>query len=608
MLFRIVATTAAVTLLYAATASAQTFTTHTYSSNNLWSQNGGPNGHIRADLNGDGREDFISENDGTWTSGCSGSFAVTLSNGDGSYAAPSCYTIPSGGVLYFTAGDFDSNGTLDLAVTNDLGQAYLYSNNGAGQLTLKDTLNLDAPAAGIVAADVNHDGHIDLVYDTSNSGTGGGGTLNVLFGDGRGGFTSGPVTDFTMNNEPAWALAVGDFDSDGHADILVLGAAQVENEILYGNGQGDFTAGPIVGGNTTQYAPFDIDSNGTMDLIGTPFKSDPYGSNTYYNYLDIEWSHTNRTLTSQHVALKSCNGDDAPPQVADFDGDGIKDIIVAEAADCSGDGPFTLNFMKGNSNGTFQPEKVLYSTPDWIAEWHVMRASHSSKPDLTVWQAQLFERELSNEEQLVLVNTTSGNFPSCTPLNYRATGINNCGPTSSVGATSPVTFSFAGSDHTPGRNVELWIDGKKITENFKQNYAHYNFLQYSEALSNGEHQVDIYSVGWDYSLLHDSFPLLVGSDTCPLPAGSGLNICSPLQNSTLPASQPITAYARGTVPSGAAIVRMEVWVDGVKKYSSYGSTTLKTSFSLAAGWHTFAYYLVDNGGTKWEDQFNVTVQ
>jgi hypothetical protein len=627
MLFRTVALAAA-TLLCALTASAQTFSTHTYSNNNLWSLNEGPNGHIRADLNGDGREDFISENDASFNSGCTGSFAVTLSTGDGSYAAPTCYTIPSGVALYFAVGDFWGWGTvpiLDLAVTNDNGQIFIYRNNGAGQLAYKETINLSSEASGIVAADVNHDGHTDLVYDASDRSTGAS-TLNVLLNQGSSGlppaFTPGPITDFNMNKEPAGALAVGDFDSDGHADILVLGASQVRNEILYGDGQGDFTPGPIVGGSTTQYAPFDINSNGTMDLIGAPFQANPLGANTYYNYLDIEWSHTNRTLTSQHVQLTSCTDGGAPPQVADFDGDGIKDIVVAEAADCQGNAPYTLNFMKGNANGTFQPEKVIYSTNDWIAEWHVMRASHSSKPDLTVWQAQLFQREISNAEQLVLVNTTSGAFPTCTPLNFSSTGIDNCGPTSSVGATSPVTFNFAGSNQTPGRDMELWIDGKKVDQQFNQSYSYDDFLQYCAALSDGEHHVALYTVDWDYSLLKELrywFTLTVGSDTCPLPSNEDLNVCSPfcsgnpnvgspLQNSTLPASQPVTAYARGEAPSGQAIARMEVWVDGVKKYTTYGSNSLKTSFSLPAGPHTFAYYVVDTNGTTTEDKFNVTVQ
>jgi hypothetical protein len=45
---------------------------------------------------------------------------------------------------------------------------------------------------------------------------------------------------------------------------------------------------------------------------------------------------------------------------------------------------------------------------------------------------------------------------------------------------------------------------------------------------------------------------------------------------------------------------MEVWVDGVKDDSTYGSNTLKKSLSLAAGTHRFDYYIVNTAGTKWE--------
>jgi hypothetical protein len=54
-----------------------TFTT-IYSNNNLWSQSGGTNGHVQADLNGDGREDSISQIDGYFNGGCTGSFAIAL--------------------------------------------------------------------------------------------------------------------------------------------------------------------------------------------------------------------------------------------------------------------------------------------------------------------------------------------------------------------------------------------------------------------------------------------------------------------------------------------------------------------------------------------------
>jgi VCBS repeat protein len=595
----------------AASAQNVSFTTTTYSQNNLWQPNGGPNAAIRADLNGDGREDFITDATASWANGCSitgHSFAVSLSNGDGTYAAPVCYELPTGFALYFAVGDFYELGILDLAVTNDQGDLYIYKNDGNGALTLVNSLTLNGEASGIVAADANHDGRIDLVYDVANNGTGGGGSLNVLFGEGNASFTAGPSTTFAMNGEPGGNLAVGDFDGDGVSDILVVGVTLFNAEVFYGNNTGNFSPGPIVGSTAlqAQYQPFDVDTDGASDLIGSPTALNN-GSLTPENYLDLEWGHYDRTLSSQKIPLQHCIISSNPPQVADFDGDSIADIIVAEDSDCQGDGPYTFNFMKGNGDGTFQAEQVIYSTGDVIAAWHVMRASHSSKPDLTVWQFENGEdNTILNPEELVLVNTTSGNFPACTPLNYRPFGINICGPTSMVGATSPVNFSFAASNQTPGRDMEIWIDGQKVDENLKNTYSNYSFIQDSIPLSAGEHEVDVFSVGWDYFLLLDQFPLYVGTDTCPVPSGFGVLACSPLGNSTL--TSPVLAYAAGNVDSGETLVRMEVWVDGVKQYSTFGSNTLKTMLSLPPGWHQFAYFVVASDGGQASTIYYAAVQ
>jgi hypothetical protein len=53
---------------------------------------------------------------------------------------------------------------------------------------------------------------------------------------------------------------------------------------------------------------------------------------------------------------------------------------------------------------------------------------------------------------------------------------------------------------------------------------------------------------------------------------------------------------------------MEVWVDGVKEYSTFGSDTLKTSLTLAAGRHMFTYYAVNTEGELWSEATYATVQ
>jgi hypothetical protein len=166
---------------------------------------------------------------------------------------------------------------------------------------------------------------------------------------------------------------------------------------------------------------------------------------------------------------------------------------------------------------------------------------------------------------------------------------------SATGATSPVTFSFGGANQVAGRDMELWIDGTKVDENLKQTYSHYDFLSATKSLSEGEHTVTAYAVGWDYTLKSTTFELNVGSSACAPPSSDGLNICSPINGST--AASPVLAQASGKV--SGTILRMEVWVDGVKEYSTFGSDTLKTSITLAPGMHMFTYYAANTEGELW---------
>jgi hypothetical protein len=69
---------------------------------------------------------------------------------------------------------------------------------------------------------------------------------------------------------------------------------------------------------------------------------------------------------------------------------------------------------------------------------------------------------------------------------------------------------------------------------------------------------------------------------------------------------PVQVQAASTITGKVA--RMEVWVDGVKKYTETSGTTLNTTLSEAAGSHRFSVFAVNTAGTKWEQVVYATVK
>lgn len=550
---------------------------------------------IHVDLNSDGEEDFIVFN------GCpSNAFGVVLSNGNGTYAPPACYSLPSGSPNYegIAIGDLNSDGNADLIVSNGTNTFYEYLGSSSGKLHLQTSFSVAQSPVSLVAADVNHDGKIDLVFGSyASSGGNTSNYLNVWFGNGNGGFTVGPSTPMTVNG----GLFIGDFDGDGKADVLSRYNLYTSSyQVFYGDGAGHFQAATPFG-DDVQYVPHDLNGDGRMDLVGSPFDFSLNG-NKYYPIVRAMYGNANRTFTTRNINLKNCTPWDQPVAVADFNGDGINDLVVTEAANCNGSAPDTVNVLLGNADGTYQPEQVVYTgtSSELLSFPTVVRGNRDTKPDFVVFD---LSSGSGARPGILFENTSSGDFPACdAPDHY--TGIAVCSPSSEVVAGSPVKFSIGASNQTPGRKVEVWIDGKKMGEQLKHAFSYYTFLDSSYSLSAGKHNVTIYSAGWDNLLESLSFPLTVGSSSCPPPSSPGVNVCSPINGSTV--NSPVTAWASGSVTG--TIARMEVWVDGVKKDSTYHSNTLKTSIALAAGSHQFTYYIVNTAGQKWSQTVNATVQ
>jgi hypothetical protein len=160
--------------------------------------------------------------------------------------------------------DFDGDGKPDLAVASE--NVRILLGDGSGRFAATAPVELGAVPLTLTAADLTGDAHPDLVAVTYSEG---GETLaiSVLLNDGTGRLAAGPSLS-VIGKGDSLNVAVADFTGDGKQDLVVAGSNKNKLVLLPGNGAGGFGQATLlaVGGAPGALVTGDLNGDDKPDL------------------------------------------------------------------------------------------------------------------------------------------------------------------------------------------------------------------------------------------------------------------------------------------------------------------------------------------------------
>jgi Bacterial Ig-like domain (group 3)/FG-GAP-like repeat len=230
--------------------------------------------------------------------------------------------------------DLNGDGISDLVLGSN--QVSIYLGNAGGTYTNAAAPSIQGPTSyPIVAADFNGDGIPDLAVPLYGSNQ-----IAILLGKGDGTF-AGPITASVPGSiVSVKQIVVADFNADGIPDLAVIDSDSSTVDILLGNGDGTLTAEttkPPISGTPSYIASGDLNADGKMDLAvsetdGTIATLSGNGDGTFAVSASV-----NSGISGSPIA------------VADFNGDGKPDIVLAAGTAASE----AVMVLTGNGDGTF---------------------------------------------------------------------------------------------------------------------------------------------------------------------------------------------------------------------------------------------------------------
>lgn len=247
------------------------------------------------------------------------------------------------------AADFNGDGNVDLAATTSdyltyvfPGAVGIFYNNGGG--TFRPAVRLQTQYfPGAVVADLNQDGVPDLIVSGGFRNNPFPPTvISTFLGNGDETFQSPVIypTSLYLGSE-----VVADFNGDGKLDLVTTDSDNNSTMMFPGNGDGTFQGAIITPGFSENAAAVgDFNNDGKLDVAYT--SNHGYELNCWVTLGNGDGTFQAPISIDTGVGYYS-----SPLIVADFNGDGILDLLIS-GLQTSG---YENSVLLGVGDGTFQP-------------------------------------------------------------------------------------------------------------------------------------------------------------------------------------------------------------------------------------------------------------